>query len=332
MAKKNTNYDETATRNALKKIWRKLPTWARILILVLCVGVFIYTRVQEMREEERLYQEQLAQQEAQQSAGQEDVSESSGSVKGELSIHYVDVGQADCTILVSEGEALLIDAGNNNDEELVVEYLQGLDVDRLVYAIGTHSHEDHVGGLDSVIEHCDPEYVMLPEEDTTTKTYRDVLTAIEEQEVELLRPMIGDVYEFGEASFQILGPVPGEKESPNGYSIFVLVTFGENRFLFTGDAEAAEEEEVLALGMSLECDVFQAGHHGSSTSNTREFLKAADPIYTVISCGVDNDYGHPHAEVVAEFEEQDIQMYRTDLMGTIVVTSDGKNIRFRTAK
>ena len=309
---------------------------------MLCVVAIIYTRVQEAKEEQ-LYQAQLVQQEAEQSAGQDDQTtagkDNTGNtgkpttgVKGELSIHYVDVGQADCTILVSDGEALLIDAGNNNDEELVVEYFQELGVERLVYAIGTHSHEDHVGGLDSVIEHCDPEYVMLPEEDSTTKTYRDVLTAIEEQDVELLRPVIGDVYEFGEASFQILGPAPVEKDSPNGYSICLLVTFGENRFLFTGDAEAEEEEEMLALGVSLECDVFQAGHHGSSTSNTRDFLKAADPVYTVISCGVDNDYGHPHAETVAEFEEQDIQMYRTDLMGTIVVTSDGKNISFKTAK
>lgn len=294
----------------LKEVYRKLPLkWKIVVLCVLLVMAFCsyYLESQQTVETE--------------------------SVEGEMQVYFLDVEQADCTVLVSDGEALLIDAGNNDDEELVVDFLNQLGVERLVYAVGTHSHEDHIGGLDEVIRNCDPEYVIMPEEkDRTTRTYTDVLDAITEADVPVIRPEVGAMYEFGDASFQILGPGEGEKKDPNEYSVCLRVTYGETAFLFTGDAEAAQEKEMLATGLDLTCDVYQAGHHGSSTSNTWDFLQAADPIYTVISCGQDNEYGHPHAEVVAAFEEQDIQMYRTDLAGTILAVSDGREIHWKLAE
>lgn len=251
---------------------------------------------------------------------------------GKLNVYYLDVGQADCTILESEGEALVIDAGNNDDGDLIVDFLRNKGIQNIKYAIGSHSHEDHVGALDVVLKEIQTEHVILPEEDSETRTYRDVLAAIEEQNVDLIRPEVGAEYSFGKASFQILAPSDGKKSSANHYSVGVMVTFGETKFLFTGDAEEAQEEEMLLTGLPLECDVYKAGHHGSSTSNTLDFVRAADPTWAVISCGEGNSYGHPHAEVVAEFEDEDIQMYRTDRQGTIMAVSDGKDIHWEVEK
>lgn len=291
--------------------------WIRIAILVIALAVTVNIEI---------------------NAYLNDVQKDNGIVAdAKFEVHYLDVGQADCTVLLSDGEALLIDAGNNDDDQVILDYLTELHrqgkLETIKYAIGTHSHEDHDGALDAVMKEYPPRYVILPEEEATTRTYRDVLSVIEEKEIPVIRPVPGDTYSFGQASFQILGPIEGEKPSPNEYSVCVMVTYGRNRFLFTGDAEAAEEKEMLEkwnMPGALECDVFQAGHHGSSTSNSHAFLEAIDPTYTVISCGVDNKYGHPHAETLAEFEDQDIQVYRTDKMGTIVAVSDGTQVRMKT--
>lgn len=281
----------------------RLPKWLQITVYCVLLVLVIWNRLDTTEEQT----EQLL---------------------DKLYVYYLDVGQADCTVLVSNGEALLIDAGNNDDEELVVDFLSQLGIERLAYAVGTHSHEDHIGGLDAVIRYSDPDHVIMPEEDRTNRTYTDVLDAIEDTGVPVIRPVVGKTYQFGGASFQILGPSGVWKDDPNGYSVCLRVTYGETHFLFTGDAEAAEEKEMLESGLELSCDVFQAGHHGSSTSNTPAFLQAADPIYTVISCGADNEYGHPHWEVVAAFEDQDVQMYRTDQAGTILAVSDGEEIHW----
>ena len=308
-------------RNIVKETYRKLPTKWKIVVLIIFLAMALASR---------LLDSQLDMEQA--GAGSMDIG-SQTMVDGEMQVYFLDVGQADCTVLVSDGEALLIDAGNNGDEELVVDFLQELDVDRLVYAVGTHSHEDHIGGLDEVLRHCDPEHVIMPEEKSRdTVTYKDVLAAIEEGDVPVIRPEVGAEYEFGNASFQILGPGESEKKDPNEYSVCLRVTYGETSFLFTGDAEAGEEKEMLATGLDLTCDVFQAGHHGSSTSNTLEFLQAADPIYAVISCGEGNEYGHPHWEVLAALEDEDVQMYRTDQVGTILAVSDGQEIRWEFAE
>lgn len=251
---------------------------------------------------------------------------------GDLNVYYLDVGQADCTILENDGEVLMIDAGNNDDDELILDFLREKGIQNIKYAIGTHSHEDHVGGLDAVLEEVETDHVILPEEDSNTRTYRDVLTAIKEQDIDLIRPEIGAQYSFGNASFQILAPSDGKKSSPNHYSVGVMVTYGKTKFLFTGDAEEAQEKEMLLTGIPLECDVFKAGHHGSSTSNSLDFVRAADPTWAVISCGEGNSYGHPHVEVLAEFEDEDIQIYRTDRQGTITAVSDGQDIRWEAEK
>lgn len=257
---------------------------------------------------------------------------SNGSKKENLQVHFLDVGQADSTLIISGEEAMLIDAGNNDDEDYILSYLKEHNITKLKYAVGTHSHEDHVGSMDSVIQNVTVENIILPKETTTTKTYRDVLSAIEQEHVVEIRPEVKKEYQLGEASFMIVAPNRQEYADTNDYSVGILLTYGKNKFLFTGDASEESEREMMDTGIELQADVFQAGHHGSSTSNSLEFLKKVDPTYAVISCGVDNKYGHPHVEVIASFEEEDIQMYRTDKQGTIVAESNGKDITWKVEK
>lgn len=247
---------------------------------------------------------------------------------GELTVHFIDVGQAD-SILVQSGEhAMLIDAGNNADGDLVVEYLQSQGVKQLDYLIGTHPHEDHIGGLDNVILSFPIETVILPQAETNTRTFEDVLDALLEQDLSITLPQVGDQYTLGDASFTILAPNGEEYSSLNNWSVVVRLENGENSFLFTGDAEQLSEEEMLATGLPLRSDVLKMGHHGSSTSSSRAFLEEVQPTYGVISCETGNDYGHPHRETLAIAAEMDIQLFRTDTQGTIVAHSDGKEITF----
>ena len=153
--------------------------------------------------------------------------------------------------------------------------------------------------------------------------------AVEENGAKYIAPELLKEFSFGSAKVQILSPSEEVCTDPNNCSVSVMVTYGKNKFLFTGDAEEKSEKAMLELGISLEADVFQAGHHGSNTANSEAFLKAVDPVYFIISCGEGNKYGHPHAEVMARLEDE--MIYRTDTMGTITLVSDGKNISISTA-
>lgn len=252
--------------------------------------------------------------------------------EGDFKVHFLDVGQADCTIIQSGKEAMIIDAGNNGDADYILSYLDSLGVSTLQYAIATHSHEDHVGSMDRVISHIKVEQIIIPEEETSTITYQDVLNAIKSENVKVIRPAVGTEYKMGNASFQIIAPSDTSYSDTNDYSVGVIVKYGKHKFMFTGDASEKSEKEIMKTGIDLEVDVLQAGHHGSSTANSETFLKKADPVYVVISCGKDNKYGHPHVETLTRLEENDIQVYRTDQQGTMIASSDGKEIHWEVGK
>lgn len=252
----------------------------------------------------------------------------------QLTITYLNVGQADCTILQWQEYAMLIDAGDsegsNVNEEYILESLEGLGIRHFDYVIATHSHEDHIGAMDEILEQIPVDYLIYPEEDAATAAYYRFLEAAEKNTGTILHPVPGETRELGGLRLTILAPAADYGGETNNASVAVRLVYGENSFLFTGDAEEESEEQMLQLGLELEADVYQAGHHGSSTSNTEAFLNEVDPIYAIISCGADNSYGHPHSEVLARLEEMDVQIYRTDTMGTITLTSDGKNIKIST--
>lgn len=254
---------------------------------------------------------------------------------GELEVHFLDVGQADCILIkLPNQQSILIDAGNNQDGDLVINYLKNEGIKRIDHVIGTHPHEDHIGGLDVVIDTFEIGKVYLPKVNHTTKTYEDVLLAIKNKGLKIFQAKAGVSLDVGpEVTAVFIAPNSAEYEEINNYSAVLKLVYGENSFLFTGDAEEVSELEMLSQSsLELKADLLKVGHHGSSTSTTEEFLKAVSPKYAVISVGKDNAYGHPHKETIDKLIENKIIYFRTDLHGSIIAISDGSQIRFKYKK
>ena len=251
-------------------------------------------------------------------------------VSGDLEIHFLDVGQADCTLIKCEGYTMLIDTGLDDQGTKIQNYLRKQGIDRLDYLVLTHSDADHIGSADVILTKFDIGTIFMSDFEKDTKTYKNLLKMIEDNNIRYLSPAVGNIYALGSASFQILAP-NDDYDKPNNTSIAFMLTHGENTFLFTGDAEKSAEEDILANGLSVAADVFHAGHHGSKTSNSQDFIDAVMPRYVVISCGIDNSYGLPDAEVLNRLREKEIMVYRTDEQGSIVATSNGEKITFNCA-
>lgn len=248
-------------------------------------------------------------------------------LSGSMQVHFIDVGQADCILICTDEKTMLVDAGNNDDADTILSYLGEQGVTRLDYVIGTHPHEDHIGSLDKVIAALDIGEVFLPDKMATTKTFEDVLTAIDEKGLTFTVPKVGDTYSLGEGSFTILAP--GERDygdEMNNWSIGIKVEFGATSFVMCGDAELLAESDIVATGLDLKATVFKAGHHGSATSNSNAMLDAVQPEFMVISCGKDNKYGHPHQETMDKLKERNIAFFRTDEQGTVVAETNGRSI------
>ena len=247
----------------------------------------------------------------------------------DLKVYYIDVGQADCVLIQNNNENMLIDAGNNEDGEKLVKYFKELGITSFKYVVGTHPHEDHIGGLDDVINSFDIDTILLPDAYTTTTTFMDVLDAIDNKNMTFTVPKENDKYQLGEANIDILYSGV-DVEDLNDASIVIKLTYGSNKFLFSGDATTKVEKQIL--NKDLKVDVYKVAHHGSNTSNSAKFLEKLNPKYGIISCGKDNSYNHPHDEIVNRLEKRNIEIYRTDKLGTILVTSDGVNINISSFK
>ena len=244
-----------------------------------------------------------------------------------LSVHYIDVGQADCALLECGGQYMIIDGGNVDDSDLVVTYLQDQGVEQLHTVVCTHAHEDHVGGLAAVLAVYPTEQILSPTRTYSSACFDDFLYYADQQDITITIPDPGDSFYLGNAEVTVLGPVKSYAD-PNNTSIVVKVEFGDTSFLFTGDMEKDAETDMLDYGMDVSADVLKVGHHGSSTSTGYRFLYEVDPEYAVISVGTDNTYGHPHRETVAILADAGVPMLRTDELGTILAVSDGSEITF----
>ena len=241
-----------------------------------------------------------------------------------LQIHFFDVGQADSTLLISNNQTMLIDAGNNEDGTLIVNNIKRLGIQKLDYVIGTHPHEDHIGGLDDVILNFDIGTIYMPKIQTNTKTFEDVLDAIESKNLKIKSPKQGEIFNIGDAKCEIMLAGTGSKEEQenlNLSSIIVRTTYKDQSYLFMADSE--QENESSRSWMQT--NVLKVGHHGSSTSSSKSFLNQVLPQISIISVGKDNDYNHPHDEVMDRLEKIGTLIYRTDEKGNILLESDGKN-------
>jgi len=240
---------------------------------------------------------------------------------GGLEVHFIDVGQGDCILLKNADSSVLIDAGSDEESDKVLSYLRSAGIATLTVAVGTHPHEDHIGSLDEVIDAFSPETVVMPKVSANTKAFENVLDAVSAQNKKIKAAKTGLVLEVGELSLSFLSPPQDSGfDNLNDYSAVISVTYAGKTFLFCGDAERPAEERMLEGGQNVKCDVLKVGHHGSSTSTTGEFLKAAAPQYAVISVGAKNSFGHPAKAVLRRLSDAGAEVYRTDRNGDIVFT------------
>ncbi len=245
----------------------------------------------------------------------------------ELTVWYLDVGQADCALLCSHGEYMLIDGGNVEDGSLVVSFLENQGVEELKAVVCSHAHEDHAGGLASVMAVFPVEKVYAPTTTYASKCYDDFMYYVNQQDLTVTIPASGDGFTLGTAEITVLGPVKSYPDT-NNTSIVLRADCGNVGFLFTGDMELEAETDLLDSGANLSAQVLKVGHHGSSTSTGYRFLYEVDPTYAVISVGTDNTYGHPHEEVMSRLRDQGPVIFRTDEMGTVQAVCDGEQVQF----
>ncbi len=281
---------------------KRQPTWVSVVIILILSVVAVYNYIKENTPVE--------------------VSD------GEIAVHTVDVGQGDCTIIVSSKGNIIIDAGTSESEDDLRNYVKKLGITEFEYAIFTHPHEDHIGGADMIVNEFEVKNVIMSNATSSSATFDRLLTAIEQSDANVIEAISGEKYSIGDANFTVLAPNDNSYSNLNDYSVVIRFVYGNTSFMFTGDAESLSENEILDAypASSLRCDVLSAGHHGSSTSNSEDFVHAVDPDVVLISCGKGNSYGHPHKEVINLFDKLGAKVYRTDLESSIVIKSDGNTV------
>lgn len=241
---------------------------------------------------------------------------------GDVSVHFIDTGNSD-SILIKDGTtSVLIDGGDNEDGNTVVNYLTDQGITKLTYMIATHPHADHIGGLDTILKNIDVDTLYVANGDADTKTYRDFINAAMDKGLTPSVPLEDKQFKLTNSYFEVFNTNGGK--DANEESLVVLLTNGDDKFLFTGDAEKETEKEILDKMSSV--DVLKVGHHGSSSSTTPEFFNKLSPQYAVLTVGKDNKYGHPHRETMTLLKKHSTEVHRNDECGTVVFTSSGNGV------
>lgn len=244
-----------------------------------------------------------------------------------LAVHYIDVGQGDSILIQLHGKNMLIDAGPTDSRNKLIKYLKKLKISKLDYVVETHPHEDHIGGMSKVLSTFTIGSFYAPRVTTQTKSFEDMVRALDKKNLKIHVVKPGMSFDFGgKANCTVLAPNSEKYTDLNNYSTVIKFNYGNNKFLFTGDAQKLSEDEMIKKDYDLSCDVLKVGHHGSRSSTSDEFLKLVTPKIAVISCGKGNDYGHPHKPTLDKLKNINVIIYRTDIDGTITLVSDGNKI------
>lgn len=250
-----------------------------------------------------------------------------------LALHVLEVGKADCLLMECGGEWMLVDGGNEEDEDYILAKLSEFGVEKLDVLVNTHPHEDHLGSLDAVVYALDVEQAYISPRDHTTVNYERLLTALADRDVPTEIPQPGDTWKLGDATVTVLSPAhDADYDGYNDWSLVLMVQYGDIRYLLTGDAETPVEGDLVDSGADLDADVLKVGHHGSSTSSRKSFLAAVSPEYALITCDGTEEAGEPHEKVVRYLEEYGIPYLRTDENGVISVYTDGSSLALTTER
>lgn len=242
-----------------------------------------------------------------------------------IKITYFDVGQADSILIQTNNENMLIDAGNNSDGSNLVAYLKNEEINNFKYVVGTHAHEDHVGGMDDIIYNFNIEHFYMPDVISTTKTFEDILDALENKQVRFETPNIDDTFNLGEATIKVIY-IGKDSNNLNNTSIVLKLKYKNAEFLFMGDLEKDIEKQLL--DKDIKADILKVGHHGSNTSSSKEFIEKVKPSISIISVGNNNKYNHPTKSTLDILNKNNSRVLRTDELGTIIVTSDGFKVNY----
>lgn len=243
----------------------------------------------------------------------------------EVLFHIIDVGQGDAILVTTPDGNMLIDTSESGAREALVSYLDALGITSFEYVVFTHPDADHIGSADYIVQNYSIKNIILPDRVSTSKTYERMIDAIENSQANVIKGEAGVEFRIGSLLNTIVAPNKNYDDN-NEMSIVIKSTFGDTSIMLTGDAEKESEKDILEVwgNGSLKCDVLKVGHHGSLSSTTQDFLDAVSPSIAVISCGAGNKYGHPLPQILERLEKSGIKVYRTDLDGSIVLRSDGK--------
>ena len=243
----------------------------------------------------------------------------------EMAVHFIDVGQGNAILVQSGGQNLLYDGGDQSHADLIISYLQEQNVENIDYMIASHYDEDHIGGLVPCIDNFSISNIFGPDYVHTSNLFNNFMNTATANAIIVQYPSVGETFDFGTGSFTVLAP-NGISQNSNDNSLVIKLENGSNSFIFTGDAEETSEQDMISTGMNLDCDVLSLGHHGSASSTSWDLLEATSPSWAVISCGLNNSYGHPAEETMGKLSDMDIPVFRTDDQGTVIALSDGNTI------